>query len=231
MEQVIKVLIVEDDLQIATIHKRFVERMEGFQVIGIATDRLDAEEQLHILQPDLLLLDVFFPDMNGLDFLQYIKEQDLHCDVIMITAAQELQTVSTALRKGVFDFIIKPVIYERFKQTLTNYYAFHQKVNAKYTNRLHLTQEDIDKLVTKTYRTENSLLPKGIDKLTLDKIIFTMTNYKNTFTAEQLGKEVGMSRTTARRYLEFLVSHGKIEAELSYGTVGRPERVYSLLTS
>jgi two-component system, CitB family, response regulator len=227
MSTVVKVLIIEDDLQIATIHKRFVERMEGFQVIGIATDRLDAEEQLHILQPDLLLLDVFFPDMNGLDFLQYIKENNLQCDVIMITAAQELQTVSTALRKGVFDFIIKPVIYERFKQTLTNYYTFHQKLNSKYAS--HLSQEEIDNLVTKSYRTENSLLPKGIDKLTLDKIIYTMKNYKDSFTAEQLGKEIGMSRTTARRYLEFLVSNGKIEAELSYGTVGRPERVYSLL--
>jgi two-component system, CitB family, response regulator len=229
MGKIVKVLIIEDDLQIATIHKRFVERMEGFQVIGIATDRLDAEEQLHILQPDLILLDVFFPDMNGLDFLQHIKEDDIQCDVIMITAAQELQTVSTALRKGVFDFIIKPVIYERFKQTLTNYYTFHQKIYSKHTRSLHLTQEEIDKLVTKSYKTENSLLPKGIDKLTLDKIIYTMKNYNGSFTAEQLGKEIGASRTTARRYLEFLVSNGKIEAELSYGTVGRPERVYSLL--
>jgi two-component system, CitB family, response regulator len=45
-------------------------------------------------------------------------------------------------------------------------------------------------------------------------------------TAESVAKEIGVSRTTARRYLEHLVSIEKIEADLTYGTVGRPERVY-----
>ncbi|MFX3864291.1 HTH domain-containing protein, partial [Streptococcus suis] len=72
-----------------------------------------------------------------------------------------------------------------------------------------------------------SAVPKGIDQLTLEKVIeaIRQTGDKGV-SAEEIGREIGTSRTTARRYLEHLVQEKKARADLIYGSVGRPERKY-----
>ncbi|UUZ93689.1 response regulator [Paenibacillus sp. P25] len=99
-KQVIEVLIVEDDVKIAEINRRFVEKIPGFQVIGIATDEVQAKERLEILKPDLVLLDIYFPNSSGLEMLQYIRDHHRDTDVIMITAAKEVDAVREAVRAG-----------------------------------------------------------------------------------------------------------------------------------
>ncbi|MBO9128792.1 response regulator [Bacillus sp. 165] len=225
----IEVLIVEDDIRIAEIHRHFVEKLENFQVIGIATDEEQAKEQVRILQPDLILLDNFFPDMNGLEFLRYIQQHYGHIDTIMITAAKEINTVSQAIRAGVFDFIVKPLIFERFQATLLEYQSFYERLYSLKLTQPQVSQEEIDLLLGKTGGNKSSFfLPKGIDKLTLDKVLLVIKETEEGMTAERVGKKVGVSRTTARRYLEYLVSEKEVAADLSYGMIGRPERVYIL---
>ncbi|XRG78960.1 response regulator [Rossellomorea sp. GAMAL-10_SWC] len=227
-KNLIEVLIVEDDSRIAEIHQRFIERIEGFSVIGIATNYQDAVDLIEILKPQLVLLDVYFPDMNGLDFLQWMKKNSILADVIMITASKEIESVNKALHYGVFDFIIKPVIFDRFKKSLIRYVNHSNKVQSLQSKSAYLTQEEIDGLIGKNNSMieEQSIYPKGIDKLTLDKVLFVINEVHNGMTAENIGLEIGVSRTTARRYLEYLVSEGKVLADLAYGTIGRPERVY-----
>ncbi|MED4204865.1 response regulator [Neobacillus mesonae] len=225
----IEVLIVEDDLRVAEIQRRFLEQIEGFQTVGIAASHVEAKTLIDILQPDLLLLDIFFPDMNGLDFLKEIKQQSKQMNVIMITAAKEIHKVQEAISIGVFDYIIKPVVFERFKQSLLRYKDYHRKLVQLEEDGLHVTQQQVDKLLRKEIEagtSEKSYLPKGIDPLTLEKVLEVLGREIRGLTAEIVAKEVGVSRTTARRYLEHLVSEEKIEADLAYGTVGRPERVY-----
>ena len=65
----LRVLIIDDDVRIAEIHRRYVEKTEGFEVVGIANTLEDAQLQLDVLERDLLLLDIFFPEGNGLKFL------------------------------------------------------------------------------------------------------------------------------------------------------------------
>ena len=230
--QDIEVLIVEDDLRIAEIQKRFLDLIDGFQPVGIAASYVEAKTLIEVLQPDLILLDVYFPDMNGLELLKETKFQTKHIDCIMITAAKEIDMVQSAIRLGVFDYIIKPVIFERFKQTLQRYQEYYTKLLKLSKENSPVSQQEVDKLLWKeidSITDERAYLPKGIDPLTLEKVIEVLGKVKTGLTAESVAKEVGVSRTTARRYLEHLVSIGKIEADLSYGTVGRPERIYLLL--
>jgi len=225
----IEVLIVEDDLRIAEIQKRFIEQVEGFQTVGIAASYIEAKSYMELLQPDLILLDVYFPDMNGLDLLKEAKLQPKHMDVIMITAAKEINKVQEAISIGVFDYIIKPVIFERFKKALIRYKEYYTRLAELGKDQLIVTQEQVDALLRKEIdgrATDKSLLPKGIDPLTLVKVLGILKIVKNGVTAEFVAKEMGVSRTTARRYLEHLIAEEKIEADLAYGTVGRPERVY-----
>lgn len=226
--QLISVLIIEDDVRIAEINRRFVEKIPGYQVIGIATDQPQAQEQLEVLQPDLVLLDIFFPDMNGLDLLTFIQQNYRYTDVIMITAAKEVDTVREALRGGVYDFILKPLIFERFQKTLLNYLEFRKKLNELRDKYGQIDQEQIDQLTKKAGAAtqKDGYYPKGIDKLTLEKVLSVIQNVTTGLTADAVGREIGASRSTARRYLEYLVAKGNAVANLSYGGVGRPERVY-----
>lgn len=228
----IEVLIVEDDLRIAEIQKRFLEQIEGFQAVGIAASYLEAKTLIDILQPDLLLLDVYFPDMNGIDLLKETKQQSKQMDVIMITATKEIHRVQEAISIGVFDYIIKPVVFDRFRQSLLRYKEYYGNLLQLGKDNTHVTQQQVDKLLRKEADgagSEKSYLPKGIDPLTLEKVMEVLGKVEYGLTAESVAKEIGVSRTTARRYLEHLVYNESIEADLSYGTVGRPERVYIVL--
>ena len=227
----IEVLIVEDDLRIAEIQKLFIEKIEGFQTIGIASSYVEAKSFIEIMQPDLLLLDMYFPDMNGLDILKEIKQQSKQMDVIMITAAKEIEKVQEAIKIGIFDYIIKPVAFERFKQSLLRYQEYYNKLSELGKGNFPVTQQQVDKLLRKEMNDkerEQTSLPKGIDRMTLEKVMVVLGNTSPGLTAEIVAKEIGVSRTTARRYLEHLMSEEKIEADLTYGTVGRPERVYAI---
>ncbi|MED1205431.1 response regulator [Heyndrickxia acidicola] len=227
----IQVLIIDDDVRISEINRRFVEKIEGYTVIGIATNKQEAKEQLEVLCPDLVLLDIYFPDMSGLDFLRFIKEVQPDTDVIMITAAKEVRAVKNAIRSGVYDFIVKPVIFERFQTTLLNYKKFRNRLNKLAQENQKINQHEIDELFINTdasafKRKDNYHFPKGIDQLTLEKVKAAAQEMNYGSSAEQIGSKIGISRTTARRYLEYLVSQGEVEATLSYGDVGRPERIY-----
>ncbi|MFC9600354.1 response regulator [Peribacillus butanolivorans] len=227
----IEVLIVEDDLRIAEIQKLFIEKIEGFQTIGIASSYVEAKSFIEIMQPDLLLLDMYFPDMNGLDILKEIKQQSKQMDVIMITATKEIEKVQEAIKIGIFDYIIKPVVFERFKQSLLRYQEYYIKLSELEKGNFPVTQQQVDKLLRKEVNDkerEQTSLPKGIDRMTLEKVMVVLGNTSPGLTAEIVAKEIGVSRTTARRYLEHLMSEEKIEADLTYGTVGRPERVYAI---
>jgi two-component system CitB family response regulator len=149
--------------------------------------------------------------------------------VIIITAAKEFDAVRAAIRGGVYDFMIKPVVFERFQEKLTAYQRYCEQMKQLGGANIQVDQEVVDRLLwganDKGYK--DAYLPKGIDKLTLDKIAsFIQQQGAMEVTAEELGQRVGVSRSTSRRYLEYLVAKGELVADISYGTVGRPERVY-----
>ncbi|WP_265416810.1 response regulator [Alkalihalobacillus deserti] len=224
------VLIIEDDFRVANINKQFVEKVEGFQVVGIAKTGNEARtylEEAGVL-PNLILLDVYIPDVEGLDLMWDIRKRYHSIDIIMITAAKEVETIEQTLRGGILDYIIKPINFNRLKQTLESYI---EKQN-RFESKQEMTQVELDTLrgITATVVEKGqkaSVLPKGIDRLTLEKIVSVLReSYKEGFTAVEVGKEIGASRSTARRYLEYLVAIEQVKAELIYGDVGRPERRY-----
>ncbi|WP_413700940.1 response regulator [Psychromonas sp. KJ10-10] len=219
----IKVLIIEDDLGIAEIHRRSLIKIDGFETIGIATSKDEAETLLDVLAPDLLLLDLYLPDGNGLDILKYLRQKEYACDVILITADRDVETLQQAMRGGVVDYLLKPVVFSRLQEALDKY--------LKQKNQLgsidDLDQSLVDSMISNSAGALNPVarLPKGIDKVTLDKVRL-LFNSQTQITADKAGELIGASRTTARRYLEHLISSGELLADLSYGTVGRPERTY-----
>lgn len=229
MNRSINVLVIEDDFRVAEINRQLVEKVAGFQVIGVAKSAAEALSFLKEAKelPDLLILDVYIPDSDGLSLFWTLRTQYSHIDVIMLTAAKEAATIEEALRGGIFDYIVKPVDFTRFEQTLERY----REQRALLSSKTELVQEEIDRLTGLQSRTparrSADELPKGIDRLTLQKIQeFLDVSPTNGVNAAETGEAVGVSRSTARRYLEYLVSIQAAKAELNYGDVGRPERKY-----
>lgn len=221
-----KVIIVEDDFKIADINKSFVEQIEGFSVVGIALNGKTYIQLLEQQEPDLVLLDVYIPDISGEELLLYTKRNYPKTDVIMITAAKEVKTLEFFLQQGIFDYLVKPVHADRIYKSLKKYKWYKEKL----AKEEELNQKDIDEIMDKSIqRMENTeKYPKGIDPLTLERVKGFFSQELKDFTAEEAGKELGISRSTARRYLDYLVTRGELNADLRYGTVGRPERIYRL---
>ncbi len=219
------VLIAEDDPKIAEIHRHFTEKVVGFSVCGIAGTLEDAEKMSEVLKPDLILLDLYFPKGLGTEILWKLRSRRQPTDVILITAAKELEPLQEAMRGGVFDYILKPVMFPRFQEALKHFSEHRQQLQIENT----LNQQDVDRLLHpyKGVSPGEPVYPKGIDPLTLKKIrtVFEQP-HPDGHSAEEVGRQIGASRTTARRYLEYLTAAGELTAELIYGAVGRPERKY-----
>ena len=147
--------------------------------------------------------------------------------MILITAARDVDTLQQAMRGGVVDYLLKPVMFPRLEAALQKYISQRQQLDVAES----LDQNLVDKMLQSSVSAENTpqRLPKGIDGVTLDKIR-ALFGGEVMFTSDEAGEKIGASRTTARRYLEYLISSGELEADLNYGTVGRPERCYKKVT-
>ena len=212
------VLVVDDDFMVAEIHRRFVDQVDGFRAVGVVRTGAEALTAARELRPALILLDVYLPDMTGLDVLQRLRSTGDRVGVIMITAARELDTVSGALDGGAADYLIKPFEFTQLQAKLA---AFATRADALETAG-GADQSLIDSLfggpsVTKT-------LPKGLGAETGELVISAVRNAGEVSAAE-CAELVGISRVSARRYLEHFLSTGAVELRLQYG-VGRPERRY-----
>lgn len=223
-----QVLIIEDDFRVADINRQFIEQTDGFSVAAIchnAADSLTFLESQSAL-PDLVLLDAYIPDVNGLELLWEIRRRYRSIDIVMVTAAREVETIQEALRGGVFDYLIKPIESARMSQMLQRFR--HEKVFLSQHDELEQGQLDRALIRNQGIEDTDEKLPKGIDPLTLGRIREGLSSFNSSQTASSLAQFTGVSRSTARRYLEYMVANGEVQAELDYGEVGRPERRYRI---
>ncbi|TSI10442.1 response regulator [Lysinibacillus sp. BW-2-10] len=219
----ISVFIVEDDPMVLDVNKSFLQKMTQFQLIGESQNGQEAFEQIKKVKPHLVLLDMYLPDISGIDLFQKLRNERIPCDVIMITAARDTKTVQEVIRMGAVDYLVKPFRFERFEKALQTYYQTTKKIS----NTTTVAQEDIDKLFG--YQQEADLaLPKGLNDITMKQILDALEEIDGSITSEQLAQNVGMARVTVRKYLDFLANKGKVQIDLKYGTVGRPTKYYSI---
>lgn len=221
----IKVLIVEDDPMVAEINKKYTESINGFKVIKICDNGLDAMEYLKNISLDLIILDVYMPKLNGIQFLKELRKFNSKLDVIMVTAADEGEKLKEVLNLGVIDYLIKPFEYERFKEALDKF----KEMNELFNTKPILKQEDVDNITVKNHY-KNGELEKGINERTLERIKKHLKNNENEYyTCEKVADEMKLSRITIRRYLEYMNKIGKVKRDVQYGDIGRPRIKYKLI--
>jgi len=223
----IQVMIVEDDPVGAKIYKQFTEKIEGFEISAVANSGNEAIAYLQTFKPQLILLDIYLPDMNGIDLLRAIRMKYRGIDIIPITAANDAETVTEAIRGGVFSYLIKPIDVKKFTDELTRYKLTMEQLQIKKT----MDQKEIDSFFSladnsNPKQTQRKQLPKGIDKFTLMRVRDKLRFENGSVSAEELAVQLGITDSTARKYLEYLSAIDEMEVDIQYGSVGRPERKY-----
>ncbi|WP_313799585.1 response regulator [Cytobacillus sp.] len=218
----ISVFIVEDDPMVLEVNRNFLEKLTGFTLIGTAANGEDAITKIKNVKPNLVLLDMFLPDISGMEIMVELRSERLPCDIIMITAARDAVTIREVMRLGAVDYMVKPFRFERFQKSLQDYYKMAKKISGLN----ELKQDDIDEWLGS--EASEGDLPKGLNELTMKQILLGLGKEVIPVTAEQLGKNLGMARVTVRKYLDFLALNGKVQIDMQYGQIGRPTKYYSL---
>lgn len=220
------VLVVDDDFMVAKVHSGYVSRTPGFSVVGVAHTGADALQAARELKPDLVLLDIYLPDMDGLAVLQELRSSQGDTDVIVISAANDVETVRRAMRGGVLHYLIKPFSYSALFDQLRHFANLHEKLD-----RLAVAgQADVDQVFGARPRGATSL-PKGLTEQTAELVERVMRAHPEGLSATECAQLTELSRVSARRYLEHFTETGKSEVTLRYGGTGRPERRYKWLNT
>ncbi|HET6292406.1 MAG TPA: response regulator [Kribbella sp.] len=218
----ITVLVVDDDFMVARIHRSFVDRVDGYQVVGTANSGEQALTAIDELQPDLVLLDLYLPDIFGLDLIAQLRARKPDCDILVITAAREAEAVRGAVRQGVVNYLLKPFGFEDLRSRLQEYARRRTSVLDTVTS-----QADVDRVLAPNRPGRvTTRLPKGLSQETADLVAAAVRAAVTNLSAAECAEKVGISRVSARRYLEYFCSSGQVDVALRYGTTGRPERRY-----
>jgi response regulator of citrate/malate metabolism len=220
---VIRTLVVDDDFMAISVHRGFVERVPGFEVVGEATTAADARSLVKRLEPDLVLLDIYLPDATGINLMRTLRtELTPRVDVIAITSAKDVDVLRDAMQLGVVHYIVKPFTFTTFRERLQSYATARQRL----ADMELADQRDIDRLYGVLRTSGDASLPKGISPPTLTLIASVLRDAQEPLSTVELAARAGISQGVARRYLRFLSDSGAIDFTLRYGSAGRPEHLY-----
>lgn len=223
----LSVLVVDDDYRVAAVHVAFVERVGGFRVVGQAHTAAEALQLARSLSPDLVLMDVYLPDGDGIDVVQALVAEPSPPAIMVISAASDVATVRRSVQLGAVHYLVKPFSFAALAERLT---AFRnaQKHITEWPD--DATQEDVNKIFDLLRLTPSATVPPDLVRLapTLKLVYDALAASDAGLSASDIATAVGVSRGTAQRYLSRLEQTNAITLELRYGHAGRPEHRYSI---
>ncbi|MCX6500701.1 MAG: response regulator [Arthrobacter sp.] len=217
----IRTLVVDDDFRVARIHAARVDRIEGYECVGEAHTAAAARAAIAELKPDLLLLDVYLPDEDGISLLRSLQARGENVDAIMITAARDLATVRAAMRGGAVYYLVKPFGFEQLQTQLESYRRWRQEVVAGTV----ADQAAVDQLFNLRRPPSRAGGSRRLPP-TMQKVLDAVVQAGEPTSASDIADRIGISRPTAQRYLSELERKGLLALQLAYGTTGRPVNTY-----
>ena len=219
----IRTLVVDDDFMAVSVHRQFVERLPEFEVVGEATTGREARALVEKLRPDLVLLDIYLPDENGIELMRKLRAAaSPPVDVIVITSAKDVHVLRNAMHLGVVHYIVKPFTFVTFRERLETYAEARRRL----ADMRHAEQRDIDRLYGLLRTSSEASLPKGISPPTLTLVASLLRDSPTALSSSEVAARAGISPGVARRYLRFLADSGAVDFTLRYGAAGRPEHLY-----
>ena len=214
MNSLTTVLVVDDDFYVAGFHRDIAASRSGFEVLEPVHTARAAREAMRAHKPDLLLIDVYLPDGDGIDLL---REFDI--DAFVISAASDGAKIRRALRAGALGYLVKPFDAPELTDRLDAYQRFR---NVLPEDR-PADQEAIERAL-RILHSGDVAVPTASRSAT-EQLVLAQLGDAEVSAIDVAGK-IGVSRATAQRYLSTLAARGLVEITLNYGTTGRPEHRY-----
>lgn len=213
MTDPIRVLIVDDDFRVSGIHRDLVDAHPGFQALPPVRDAASARRAIIEQEPQLLLLDVYLPDGDGIEL-----GRESGTDRFVLSAANDAATVRRALASGALQFIVKPFPPQVLHDRLSAYARFR---NLLARDDAALAQADVDRaLAAARGGAEQAPAREETRRLLLAALA------DGEASAAEAAERAGVSRATAQRHLAVLAAQGAVAVSLRYGSAGRPEHRY-----
>jgi two-component system response regulator AtoC len=189
------ILVIDDNRLIRQTFKSHLTS-EGFDV-ALAADGREGVEQFQKLQPDLVILDINLPVIDGIEVLKQIREIEKNAYVIMITAFDDMKTTVTAMKLGAFEYICKPIDYDELLLSIRK------------AQRMQEMDEKLDYLVT-----------EASHEWSIDNIVGRTPQMREVF------KTIGMlSRSTTTVLVRGESGTGKelVARAIHYNSINREE--------
>jgi two-component system, CitB family, response regulator len=217
MSDDLRVLIVDDDFHVARLHARYVNAAPGYSALETVGSGGSALEAIQTYRPDLVLIDIYLPDGNGLDILRGVD-----VDAFVLSAASDAVSLRKAMRTGALGYLIKPFSEKQLSDRLRGYARYRRLL----ASGPDLDQDLVDRALRQLYTSETQTARAR--SVTETAVLGALGQTPGALTAIDVSIAVGIARATAQRYLSALVEDGSIEVNLRYGTTGRPEHQYSI---
>ena len=213
MSTPIRVLVVDDDFRVAGLHRDVVAGRPGFVALDPVHTLGAARQAVRAHTPDLLLVDAFLPDGDGVDFVASVD-----VDAFVLSAATDAATVRRALRAGALVYLTKPFEARTLADRLDRYARMRNVLGGDRP----LEQEQIDRSLSILH---GGAEPATASRSATEQLILDGLGDEEASAAE-VADRVGISRATAQRHLAALAARGQVEVRLRYGSTGRPEHRY-----
>ncbi|MEV5179830.1 response regulator transcription factor [Streptomyces werraensis] len=141
MADPIKVLLVDDHQVVRRGLRTFLEVQDDIEVVGEAADGAQGVALAGELQPDVILMDVKMPGMDGVEALRRLREQDHRARVLVVTSFTEQRTVIPALRAGAAGYVYKDIDPDALAGAIRSVHAGHVLLQPEVAGAL-LSQEE-----------------------------------------------------------------------------------------
>ncbi|MFJ1748558.1 MULTISPECIES: response regulator [unclassified Streptomyces] len=223
----IDVLVVDDDVRVAEINTAYVAKVAGFRVVAQAHSAAEAITRISEQSIDLVLLDHYLPDENGIAVVQELRRLGHQTDVIMVTAARDVATVQAAMRQGALQYLVKPFNFAGLRTKLEAYARLRRTLEGGG----EAEQSEVDRMFGALSAATAPALPKGHSPTTAELVRQVLLAADGPLSAHEIAERAGMSRQTAQRYLKLLEQTGRVRLTLRYGETGRPEHRYAWAAS
>ncbi|MDQ0845550.1 response regulator [Streptomyces sp. V1I6] len=224
----IDVLVVDDDVRVARINAAYVAKVPGFRVVAEAHSATEALARIAEAPVDLILLDHYLPDENGLSVVRELRALGHQTDVIMVTAARDVATVQAAMRHGALQYLVKPFNFAGLRAKLEAYATLRRALDGGG----EAEQAEVDRIFgTLSAGSIAPELPKGHSPTTAELVRQVLLAADGPLSAQEIAERAGVSRQTAQRYLKLLERAGRVRLTLRYGETGRPEHRYVWVAS
>lgn len=185
----IKVMIVDDHLMVRDGLKTFLSVYDDLQVVGEAKNGVAALQLCPTLMPDVILMDMVMPEMDGPTTIKQIRQNDWPIQIIALTSFDDKDLVQTAVQAGAVGFLHKDVHADKLAEAIRN------AANGRAT---------LDEAATQALIQTSQLSSLGHDLTPREKEVLNLLAQGNT--NREIGQELQISQGTVRLHVSNILA-------------------------